>query len=282
MFRIDRSVVRSASGEQAYVVLRSPELPPPVEEPVPLPEAPVQQAETEPQQKVREADLEKVRGQAQQILDQAQQNARQQLEQARTQAEALLENARGEAARIVQAGHDEVDQIHQQAFEQGFLAGQHSAQQEYQQRIAAGEAWLLQVVQALSDQREKLITQLEGDALRLSLDMAGKILGMELAISDEAYPAMVRYALTKLKDRGNITLRVSPIDHERFFAPGHLGALGGAALKIAVVPDETLAEGDVLAESQGETLDLGATRQMQMMSDAILPLRGTGLVEDDE
>lgn len=282
MFRIDRSVVRPASGDQAYVVLRVPETAPPPSHPQAAQPAPVLDAAPTHRQTDPDA-VRQLEERVAQLKQQAEQQ-HQQIQQARTDAQEelalILQNAQEQARQTLQQAQEQADEVLAQARRQGYEAGRQEGLALLERQREAAQQGFERIAQTLRDSRSGMIAQLERDVLKLSLEIAGKVLGMELAANDDAYPSMVRYGLAKLQDKPQIRLRVNQQDYERFFE-GEAPWLGGPAQQVSVLPDDQLSPGEVIAECGGERLDLGADTQIRMMTDTLMPMRGTGIVEDD-
>lgn len=329
MFRIDRSVVREATGNQAYVVLRVPETAPAPsqsadqtpasleasqnakveqqrkQEKAALDEQafmallssmgimPAQQQEQDSQVQDALQDARKLLGAAKTLMDEAREREekttqaleearqqRQQAQQLEQQAQQVLQQAQEQAQQLEQQAQVQAEQLQQQGYQHGLEAGRQEALTLEEKQRSEALQWFQSIAQSLEGSLDGMINKLESDVLDLSLDMAGKILGMELLVNDEAYPSMVRYGLNKLRDKQQIVVRVNPQDYERFFQ-GQAPWLGGPMQKVSISPDEQLAQGEVIAECEGERLDLGANTQIRMMGDTLRPMRGTGIVEGD-
>lgn len=282
MFRIDRSVVRPASGDQAYVVLRVPEIQPkPAQQP----------AEKKLDEQTVDAMAVKQQEQSQQALQQQQQALMQQLEglqqacaDAKQEAELTVQQAQQQAEQVLLQAQQEARDVLKQAEKKGYEQGLEQGLELMRQQRAQAQQWFDSIAHALQQTRHNMVARLEQDVLKLSLEVASKILAMELAYNDDAYPSMVRYGLSKLQDRSHIQLRVSQQDYQQFYQ-GEPQWLGNPLQKITILPDDRLEAGQVIAECDGEQLDLGADTQIHMMTQTLLPMHGTGIVEgegDDE
>lgn len=327
MFRIDRSVVREATGNQAYVVLRVPETAPAPSQSADQATSPSQasqNAKAEQQRKQEKAaldeqafmallssmgimpaqeqdsqvqdalqDARKLLSAAKTLMDEARereaittqaleqaQQQRQQAQQLEQQAQQALQQVQEQAQQIAQQAQVQAEQLQQQGYQHGLDAGMQEALTLEEKQRSEALQWFQSIAQSLEGSLDGMINRLESDVLDLSLDMAGKILGMELLVNDEAYPSMVRYGLNKLRDKQQVVVRVNPQDYERFFQ-GQAPWLGGPMQKVSISPDEQLAQGEVIAQCEGERLDLGANTQIRMLGDTLRPMRGTGIVEGD-
>ena len=145
------------------------------------------------------------------ILAKAQMEAQQIVERAQAQAQSMMDEAQAQ----IQAHADQVaQQAGQQGFEQGmqqgFEAGQAQGMQETVARVEHLKLEFVELVMA----RRKVLASLEPEIVHLAVDIAEKIVGMELATGREIITGIVRQALDTLKERDTIVIRVNPSEVE--------------------------------------------------------------------
>lgn len=147
----------------------------------------------------------------QEILAKAQAEAQQIMQQAQMQAQQM----QAEATAQLQAAYDEAgqkgfEQGMQQGLQQGMAAGQEQGMQETVQRTEQLKMEFVELVMA----RRKVLASLEPEIIHLAVDIAEKIVGMELATGREIISGIVRQALSTLKERETIAIRVNPSEVE--------------------------------------------------------------------
>jgi flagellar biosynthesis/type III secretory pathway protein FliH len=127
----------------------------------------------------------------------------------------------------VPAGHgaSSVDQIREQAFEEGFAAGVAEAQTRLDGPVAA----LAAAASQLQELRADAATSVEADAVDLALRIAEQALGAALAVDRELVVEAVRGALRRLVERDRVLILVNPDDLEivREHTARLVGELGG-------------------------------------------------------
>lgn len=142
------------------------------------------------------------------------------LAKAEADAEVIRQQAQQEAQQFtaqVQAQiQEQAEQIRQQAHEQGYqegiqagmAAGQEQGRQESLLRIEQLKKEFVELVMA----RRQALASLEPDVVKLAVDIAEKIVGMELATGREIITGIVRQALATLKERDEVVIRVNPVE----------------------------------------------------------------------
>lgn len=137
-----------------------------------------------------------------QILEEARRKAAQIVAEAQAEARRLLEETRlhGGLARR---------QAHQEGFEEGRQAGLEAARREYQERFQQ----VLDLYHQVIRERNKLLESAEPELARLAIQVAERIIGQEVRTNAEIVMGVVRNALSHIKDREEILIKVSPQDY---------------------------------------------------------------------
>ncbi len=169
-----------------------------------------------PSQKVSQEIIDQAKAQAEEIMSHAQQMA----DQARMQAQQIVEEAMAQAQ---QAAEEARQQAGQQGYQEGMEAGLAEGRQ-------AGETQLQEMIEALKFQfvdlvrlRRKVMLDMEPEIVRLSWEIAKRVVGDELKSNREVIVGIVRSALATLGERDEINIRVNPQEFET--VKGHQKAL---------------------------------------------------------
>ena len=169
-----------------------------------------------PSQKVSQEIIEQAQAQAQEIMAQAQQM----VEQAQMQAAQIVNDAMAQAQ---QAAEEARQQAGQQGYQEGMEAGLAEGRQ-------AGETQLQQMIEALKFQfvdlvrlRRKVMLDMEPEIVKLSWEIAKRVVGDELKSNREVIVGIVRSALATLGERDEINIRVNPQEFDT--VKGHQKAL---------------------------------------------------------
>lgn len=157
-----------------------------------------------------------------------------------------------------------LEELRRQAFDDGYRDGRSHGEEEARAELAAE----LQNLQALARSvRDALAQGIEGveDALvEIAFAATCKVLG-RAAASEEGVRAMVHEAMSEVRSKESIVLRVSPREHAALQA--QLGA------ELEVLSDERVAAGGCLIETTGGTLDARLDIQLRRLADTLARAR---------
>jgi len=197
-------------------------------------------------------DLEAVRAEADALLAKARSDADALLAEARAQAQLAVTQAQARVAEI-EAG------AHARGFEAGDKAGRASADAEMEDMLETMRG----LIDVARTERAKLIENAEPEIVRLSTEIAERVLHEHIAIAPETVVAMTRQALQRLVARENVTVRVNPADVEMLRT--HREALldGQGAESVRVVEDQRVDRGGVLIETESGTIDAKVSSQLR-------------------
>jgi flagellar biosynthesis/type III secretory pathway protein FliH len=168
--------------------------------------------------------------------------------------------------RLLQETRLKVSQIEKEAYEKGFAEGR-KAGSEVGEKM--GEALLNQYsagLDALNKVRKELFAAAEREVIRLSLEIARKIIKREVAIDDELILTLVKVALARVADHAVITVRVNPKDYhsiERHRAAGGNGSDAALSESVKLVEDPLIARGGCIIETESGTIDARVEEQLR-------------------
>jgi len=189
------------------------------------------------------------------------------LQKARQEADKLVTEARERAKEIEETAREEG---YQAGYQQGYQAGKREAERELRAFLRAQEEEARSVFEKLETYRQELYQDLQDSVLRLSLDIAEKIINLNLERDDLIYKEIAKKAILALESSSKVTLRVSPSEYDRFFANGGQwlsSELGG--LPVEVVCDPLMEQGGCIAESEEGVVNAGVRDQLQKLSRAL-------------
>jgi len=157
-----------------------------------------------------------------------------------------------------------LEELRRQAFDDGYRDGRSQGEKEARAELAAE----LQKLQALARSvRDALAQGIEGveDALvEIAFAATCKVLG-RAAASEEGVRAMVHEAMSEVRSKEGVVLRVSPREHAALQV--QLGA------ELEVLADERVAAGGCLIETTGGTLDARLDIQLRRLADTLTRAR---------
>lgn len=178
----------------------------------------------------------------------------------------IIERANQESVVIIQRAQQEAARIKQDAEINGYAQGKAEAEADFaeaeRQQATAFDA----MVQRIQREHEEMAHQANIAAVKLAMDIAEKILSLELDRNDEAFLSVAQEAVDRINGEGKITLRVSPMEYRRFFTDGSLAGIV-CERKLAVIEDGRLEEGGCVVETDEETVDASVGEQLSRISE---------------
>lgn len=134
------------------------------------------------------------------------------------QADAYLQQVRAEAAKIVQQAETEAANIRQQSEEAGKQAAESAIERILDEKVAQQMKSLTPAlavaVKQVEDSRQDWLRHWESSATRLACEIAARIIRREIESEPEIALQWVRDALQMAAGSAEITVRLSPADHE--------------------------------------------------------------------
>ena len=153
----------------------------------------------------------------------------------------------------------QVNQQLQQAFESGVREGETAVRQKLENDVRRAVEQLAVAAADVAASRSDAIRRAEADLVRLSLEIARRILHRELSVDPAALAALVRAALEKLASQQVCRVRVHP-DQEQLVR-ATLTQLGRGS-DIEVVSDAAQPRGGALFETGSGSLDASIETQL--------------------
>lgn len=195
------------------------------------------------------------------------------LDQAKAEAEVIVWEAKEQAAQIAEAAERDAAQILRQAREEGYAQGLEKAAEEAKlfrkQETERLEGLLSKIEQA----RNSVIDELEQDIVSLILQIVKKVINIEMEKDDKIFEDMMQTALARLRKEGKIVIRMSPEEYRNFSSPNAQFVINNERIQAAIVEEPLFGKGDLIVESEGETINAGVDSQLRYIE---LAFRGQG------
>jgi flagellar assembly protein FliH len=200
------------------------------------------------------------------------------MEQKREEIDRLLKSAKSGAQAILSAAHGQKERILREAKEEGFLSGyedglaaaRKEAQHEEEKQRSAIQAQFEDFLSQMTGQREQTNEQMEQNILVLSLEIAEKIVQIELKKNDTVYTELIKEAVQRLNSKERFVIRVNQQEYDRFFAEGS-GWLERAVqcAPFRIVADAKITPGGCALESQSGVVRSSVDAQLKKISQAL-------------
>ena len=126
---------------------------------------------------------------------------------------------------------------------------------------------------AARERRDTALVEVEADVLRLSIKIAEKIIGHEIARDQSTLTAIVSTALRNARQHEMLTVRVNPADFSLLQTQREQLDPSGRARFLDLVADPRVAHGGCLIESESGTIDAQLDTQLRVLERALLARR---------
>lgn len=214
---------------------------------------------------------------AQTIIHDAEEMAKRILADATQQAAQMREAAEAELQEWTTAKHKEAEaqlaeerqQALQEGYQTGVLQGKEQALAEEHQSIEAAR----QLLESAYAEKRKIIAEAEPFLVELSTQIAKKVIGEELALSEEKKLDLLGRYLQRSRVHGEITLCVNQRDYP--FMQEHrqqLASLLDGQAELMIFPDYTVKDEGCVIRSPFGSIDARIDIQLSEIKQALLEI----------
>lgn len=237
MFKIDKSLVADMNSNKSFIVITHKE-----------------------NLKDRSHDQANNDGVGAQLSDEMQQKQNE-----------LLSNADGEARVIIQNAITQGQQIKETAWQDGYNKGMDEAKKRQEELISAQMQEIKKVLGSIEEYKINLHNEMLDNVLQLSIDIAEKIVNIQLKRDDIVFIGIVKNAIAILEGNQKFVLRVSKVDFDKYFKDDaawlkeqlHCGPF-------EVVGDASLQMGGCVIESENGIIDAGIDVQLNKIQRSLI------------
>ena len=181
----------------------------------------------------------------------------------RERARELLDNAQVRSQQILKRAEEQAKEMKNDAHNQGYEAGMADAAQKIADMTEAQMEKIRVLIQEVTDYRDGLYGELQDSVLSLSMDIAEKIVNMQLQKDDRVYMEIAKKAVLGLKRADVFSLRVGREEFDRFFKNGAQWLREATDCgEFEVVCDPAMEPGDLVIESDEEVVNAGVSMQL--------------------
>jgi flagellar assembly protein FliH len=216
--------------------------------------------------------------------------------EAEKEAQAILGRARHEASSIVQSATEsaeslrlsaesEAEAVREASQREGQRDGYERAKQEvldelsvsWYERVEALQSDIQVLIDAIASERKMLWEQTELEINIFVIEMAKKVVKVEITQNPDVIAEMIRHSLRRVADKDNIRIRVCPEELAAIRADRKdlLLVLDGAR-QLEIVDDRRISRGGCVIETSAGTVDARIETQFEQIADklGVLPLSG--------
>ena len=143
-------------------------------------------------------------------LEEEKEEAGKLMEETRQKAAQTIKSAQEEKEKILKEARDQAKRLQVEAREKGYREGLEKGQTEGQRMREKAEDFLKEV----EGLRRQIINDLEPEAVRLSVQIAEKLVCQQLSLNRETIVGIVSASLKKLSEQDYILVRATPREAE--------------------------------------------------------------------
>ena len=181
----------------------------------------------------------------------------------REKARDLLHGAQAKAQQVIQGATARAEEMKASAWQEGYDAGMTDAAQNIADMTDVQMEKTRVLIEEVAAYRDGLHQELQESVLSLSMDIAEKIINIQLQKDDRVYMEIAKKAVLGLKRADDFSLRVGRREFDKYFRDG------GQWLReqtecgnFEVVCDPGLEPGGLMVESNEEVVNAGIKMQL--------------------
>jgi flagellar assembly protein FliH len=160
--------------------------------------------------------------------------------------------------------HEHAMGVEKEAFEQGYAEGERIGKQMGERMIETVVKRYEHSIAEIAQAHRNLAESMEGETVRLALEIARKVVQRELTLDPDLVAALASVALKRVSGHQGIALRVSRHDFNRVNT-----AVADINPAVTVKEDATLERGDFIVETNQTLLDGRVSNQIDTIGKAL-------------
>ena len=186
-------------------------------------------------------------------------------------AEEILDNAETEANKLIETAKQKVDSIISEAKQKGYNDGKQQADADASEEANRAAVELTSLILEIQNSQDKLIDDLESKILRLSLDVAEKIVNTTLDENKSDYISFVKNSVSRIKGENKIVVKLNEKQFDKYFSDETADILKDNSLQeVMVISDDTLNPGGCIVECNGEIINSSVSIQLKNVKKTLL------------
>ena len=145
-------------------------------------------------------------------------------------------------------------QLEKTAYESGFIQGEKAGMEIAEQKMEAVMRRYSESLLELEKLRSFLYTQVEHEVVKLSVEVAKKIVHREVQVDKEIIQTLVRVALSHVAEKSAVTVHLNPVDYNYLIAQrAELSQSEGR--DISLLADKSIERGGCLIQTECGDID---------------------------
>jgi len=201
----------------------------------------------------------------QEIVDRAHSRIERLVDQASEDARHLINNAIERSEAIIRKADEQAVQRSEEGYRDGFERGRVEFQESAQQDVLALKIMIKDILDGARQERIHYVQESEQEILRLSCEIARKIIHDTVDLSLENSSRVVTDAVQKITNYERVVVKINPQDFE--FLQAHCDNIDrlNPHQELRFVADNRIDRGGVLFETDAGTIDGRITTQLDQV-----------------
>ena len=198
--------------------------------------------------------------------------------QARRQTDEMRAQARAEADAMIEAAWGETERIREEARAAGYSTGLSKARAEiaeelgakFDARCEALNQSIAALIDAIIEERGKMWSSIENEVAALALEIARKIVKIEVTSNPQVVKTIAQDGLRRVTDRGAVRIVVNPDDLQNIRASRQdlLQAIDGIE-NLIIDADRRVGRGGCMIETSAGSIDAKLDTQFDQVDKAM-------------
>jgi flagellar assembly protein FliH len=156
----------------------------------------------------------------------------------------------------------------EQAYRSGFEDGKEMIKEEEEKVVQL----FISLIEELKKQREEYLKSVEKEMVRLSLEIASKVIQQKIERDEKIILKNLRHALKHLLDKGRIVIRLNPADLEIVSKHSKEFKSAEGLKELILEEDSKVTRGGCLIHSELGHIDAQIETQLEMIGTALLEI----------
>ena len=154
----------------------------------------------------------------------------------------------------------------EQAYRSGFEDGKEMIKEEEERVVQL----FLSLIEELKKQREEYLKTVEKDMVRLSLEIASRVIQQKIERDEKIILKNLRHSLKHLLDKGRIVIRLNPADMETISKYSEELKTAEGLKELILEEDSKVTRGGCLIHSELGHIDARIETQLEIIGKALL------------
>jgi flagellar assembly protein FliH len=158
--------------------------------------------------------------------------------------------------QAISSSQNDLAQIEKTAYENGFRQGERAGMEIAEKKVEAAMRRYAEAILEMGRLKSALYSQVEREVVKLSVEVAKKIVHREIQADKEIIQTLVKVALSHVAEKSAVTVRINPVDYNYILE--HKTELSQGeqnGREIVLLADKTIERGGCLIQTECGDID---------------------------